>query len=107
MIKNYKRKEYLKYVVRSVGVSSYLTVYKEMVIRNLYALYYVHHQNHGIMINFIKKAPKWPKMIKTDSAYLHSFSKAVLNFEQNILEERRLKEISKSRNSGLRPESHF
>lgn len=59
------------------------------------------------MINFIKKAPKWPKMIKTDSAYLHSFSQAVLNFEQNILEERQLNDVSKRRKPSLRPGSSY
>jgi len=59
------------------------------------------------MINFIKKAPKWPKMIKTDSAYLQSFSKAVINFEQNIMEERQIKDVSKNRNPSLRPGSAF
>ncbi|MEQ8363842.1 MAG: hypothetical protein RH948_13305 [Cyclobacteriaceae bacterium] len=59
------------------------------------------------MINFIKKVPKWPKMMKADSAYLHSFSKAVLNFEQNIMEEHQLKNVAKSRNPSLRPGSPF
>ncbi|MEQ9414448.1 MAG: hypothetical protein RIF39_11485 [Cyclobacteriaceae bacterium] len=59
------------------------------------------------MINFIKKVPKWPKTMKADSAYLHSFSKAVLNFEQNIMEEHQLKNVAKSRNPSLRPGSPF
>ncbi|MFZ1807702.1 MAG: hypothetical protein WAU36_10790 [Cyclobacteriaceae bacterium] len=59
------------------------------------------------MINFIKKVPKWPKMMKADSAYLHSFSKAVFNFEQNIMEERQLRGAAKHRNPSLRPGSPF
>lgn len=55
------------------------------------------------MINFINKAPKWPKMIKADSAYLHSFSRAILNFEQNIKEERQLKDVRNNSKPSLRP----
>ncbi|MBX2911758.1 MAG: hypothetical protein KF717_06245 [Cyclobacteriaceae bacterium] len=40
------------------------------------------------MINFINKSPKWEKMTKSGSAYLHSFGRAVSNFEENIREER-------------------
>ncbi|GAB1445848.1 hypothetical protein MASR2M41_15780 [Flammeovirgaceae bacterium] len=53
------------------------------------------------MINFINKGPKWPKMIKSDSAYLQSFNRAILNFEQNIREERQLKEVSIDRKHRL------
>ncbi|HRK53363.1 MAG TPA: hypothetical protein PK185_05580 [Cyclobacteriaceae bacterium] len=59
------------------------------------------------MINFVKKVPRWPKMIKSDAAYLHSFSKAVLNFEQNIMEERQLMDVSKNRSTSLRPGSQL
>lgn len=53
------------------------------------------------MINFIKKAPKWPKILKADSAYQQSFSKAILNFEQNIIEERELNTSAKGRKFSL------
>ncbi len=53
------------------------------------------------MINFIKKAPKWPKILKADSAYQQSFSKAILNFEQNIIEERELNISAKGRKFNL------
>jgi len=46
-------------------------------------------------------------MIKSDAAYLHSFSKAVLNFEQNIMEERQLMDVSKNRSTSLRPGSQL
>ncbi len=59
------------------------------------------------MINFITKAPKWPKMLKSDSAYLKSFNQAILNFERNVMEEREMIPGLKSKKPGLRPGSHF
>jgi hypothetical protein len=45
------------------------------------------------MIN-LRKA-KWPKMPKTKSTYLSKFSVAMLNFEQNQIEEKiKLKNIT-------------
>jgi hypothetical protein len=41
------------------------------------------------MINFILKKAKWVKFPKADSSYINRFAIAQLNFERNLMEERR------------------
>lgn len=94
-------------MLKDIGVSGYLTVYKRGESLNLSLFITLTHKKQGIMINFVSKVPKWPKLIKSDAAYLHSFSKAVLNFEQNIMEERQLMEVSKNRNTNIRSGSQI
>jgi len=64
------------------------------------------HKKHGIMIDFIKKAPKWPNLLKSDSAYLKSFNEAILNFERNVMEEKDMP-ASKSKKYGFRQGSRL
>lgn len=59
------------------------------------------------MINLIQKAQKWPKMLKEDTAYLQHFHQAILNFEQNIIEERDMISNNKGRKRGFRSEIRF
>lgn len=49
------------------------------------------------MINFILKKAKWVKFPKADSSYIRRFAIAQLNFERNLIEERRLQVVNLGR----------